>query len=106
MNVAQTIANQLGGALQMIGARNLMALEDGLQFSIMNGAHNGINKIVIKLDPSDTYRVEFWKIGRAPKFLCTKISEHEDIYVDALHDLIERQTGLSVRIPRVRGINC
>ena len=90
----------------MIKAHGAVDLGNGVQFSIMRGAKDGINKIVIKLDPSDTYTVEFWKIGRAPAFKCTLVSEHYDIYVDSLHDLIQRQTGLAVFVPRVRGINC
>lgn len=105
LTVANTIRDQLGSALRMIGAKNLAGDANSLRFSIMRGAKDGINKIIIRLDPSDTYTVEFWKIGRAPAFKCDQISTHSDIYVDSLHDLIERVTGLATRMPRVVGFN-
>ena len=106
MTVANEIARQLGrGTLGMIGAKNLAGDANSLQFSIMRN-DSGINKIVIRLDPTDTYTVEFWKIGRAPAFKCEKLHSFSDIYADGLHDLIQRTTGLAVRVPRVKGINC
>ena len=112
MTVSKTIAEQLGkptlfmlGALADLKKRPLVGGENSLMFSIMRGAKNGINKIRIVLEPSDTYTVEFIKVGRAPRYEVKLVSKHEGIYVDALHDLIYRETDLEVRVPRVRGIN-
>lgn len=99
MSVGQTIANQLGrSTLAMLGARNLVAIENGLQFSIGSGAKNGINKIVIKLTPADDYTVEFWRIKKADFEM---ISSHDGIYVDGLHECIQRHTGMETRMPRI-----
>lgn len=106
MTIANTIMEQLGrGTLSMIGARNLAGDADSLQFSIMKN-DSGCNKVVIRLDPNDTYTVQFWAIGRAPTFECQLLSEYAYVYCDDLHGLIESQTGLATRVPRIRGINC
>ena len=56
--IAQTIINQLGGINKismMVGCKNLVALESGLQFSFKGSRK--MNKVVIRLDASDTYAV-------------------------------------------------
>jgi hypothetical protein len=91
-SVAQIIAAQLGGlTLKMLGATELVAFADGLQFRI-KGSRKA-NKIVIKLDPSDTYTVTFWRSRD-----WTKVAEVEGVYVDALHSTIETHTGLYARL--------
>jgi hypothetical protein len=90
MNVANTIKDQLGGkALFMLGASQLVGSEDALQFAI-KGCRTA-NKIRIQLDASDTYTVQFWKIGRGA---CKLVHEVSGVYVDSLHQTIERHTGL------------
>jgi hypothetical protein len=88
-SVAKTIQAQLGGALVMLGAKNLVALSDSLQFNIQ-GSRKG-NKIVIRLAADDTYTVELWKI-RVPDF--KKVAEVDGVYVDALKRTITGLTGL------------
>jgi hypothetical protein len=89
-NVAQIIAQQLGGkALFMLGAKDMVACPDALMFRIGRNAKS-INKIVVRLDPSDTYTVEFWR-GRSNLRM---VSSFSDIYVDSLHGLIESETGM------------
>jgi hypothetical protein len=74
----------------VLGAKNVVSIENGLQFNIRGSQK--VNKIAIKLDvASDTYDVSFW-MCRGVKF--HKVSEHDGIYVDGLHRLIERETGL------------
>ena len=92
---AQEIIRQLGGGqfAAMTGARNFVALESGLQFSIGSGAKDGINKVLIVLEPNDTYTVSFWQCGRGVKGYALRVSEHTDIYCDVLQDLFERCTG-------------
>ena len=94
INVAQTIFKQLGGYrfVAMTGAKNLMSGENSLQFRLpSNFATDGINSVVITLDPSDTYTVRFGKIrGTTYKVIC----ELQDVYCDMLCDIFESHTGL------------
>lgn len=90
LEVANTIKDQLGGrALYMMGAYYLAGNSDSLQFSIKGS--RVCNKIVIKLDPSDTYTVQFWKIRGVN---CRLVSERSNVYADMLHRIIEKETGL------------
>jgi len=95
--VANTIAQQLGFALRMIGAKNLLAHQDGLSFRIGRNS-SGINHIKITLDPSDTYSMTFTKVpstrqlcaGKEPK----TVASVSGVYVDAMKRVIESNTGL------------
>ena len=92
MTTAKEIARQLSPqTLALLGASMLSGGADFLQFRI-KGCRK-INLIKIVLEPSDTYRVEFWRIGMK-SINVAKVSEHDGIYCDMLHDLIERETGL------------
>lgn len=93
--VAKIIVEQLGNlTLSMIGAHQLVALPDGLQFGIKGSRK--VSKIVIKLDAgTDTYTVAFYK-GRGLSL--QPVGESlEGVYVDALHRVIASATGLSTR---------
>jgi len=99
--IAEEILRQLGGNLfvAMTGAKDLMAIDDGLMFSLPRGfAKNSINKVRIVLTPMDTYTVEFWKIGTAPRYTQTQISKHDDIYVEDLRRVISDETGLALSL--------
>lgn len=90
--VANEIRRQLGPqAFALLGAYGLVGGDNFLQFAIKGCRH--INKIRIELDPSDTYTVQFWKIGRGGESM-NKVAEREGIYCDMLHDVIESETGL------------
>jgi hypothetical protein len=90
--IAREIARQLGSqTLALLGATQLVGGENFLQFKI-KGCRK-INCIKIVLDANDTYTVEFWKVNARTDEV-VKVSEHEGIYFDMLHDLIERHTGL------------
>lgn len=92
MQVAETIKTQLGGrALYMLGADQLVGDANSLMFSI-KGCRT-INKVRVQLDASDTYTVQFWKIGRGA-LSCKLVAEVADVYEDSLHTTIERHTGL------------
>lgn len=92
MNVAQTILDQLGGNkfIMMTGAKQLVAGNDKLMFSIGRGAKDGINKIVVILGADDLYRVEFWKM-RGVKM--TQVNVSEGVYADQLQATFTRHTG-------------
>lgn len=62
--IANTILRQLGGNrfLVMTGAKQLVAIENGLRFRIgRNDSKANMVRIVLKAD--DTYKMEFIKIG-------------------------------------------
>lgn len=93
--IAQTIMGQLGRkALFMLGAKDFTCGgECHLTFRIRGCSK--VNVVQINLDPSDTYTVRFSRI-RGIKV--TRVSEHNDIYADQLHGLIERVTGLATSL--------
>lgn len=90
LEVADTIRAQIGGrAFLMLGAKDLLAIENGLQFKI-RGSRNA-NVVQIVLDASDTYTVTFQK-GRGLNW--RTVAEVSDVYADSLHRVIESNTGL------------
>ena len=98
--IAVTIIEQMGGMQKlqtMVSARNLVAIDYGLQFNFFG--NRKINQLVVRLDPMDTYTVEFWKIyglkiGKAPKM----VSSYDGIYFDMIITLFEKETGLCLRL--------
>lgn len=113
--IAQTILSQLGGGgrLQvMVGAKHFLSHEpkDGslgaLSFQLpFRFAKDGINYVKIKLMGSDTYTVEFVKMGPTPSFkqilagkaqTVTTVATREDIYAEQLRDVIANVTGLAL----------
>ena len=102
--VAETIRQQLGGRRfdLMTGAKNHLygTSEEGdfLLFSIGRGALKGINKVQITLTPLDVYKVEFFKIGRAPNFKVSTIKEIDGIYAEDLQRLFTDVTGFDTHL--------
>lgn len=93
--IAEIIRKQVGAeALACLGAHNLFAIENGFQFKIRGSTK--INTIQIILEPSDTYKVRFLKVG--VKSGVKIVAETDDIYWDMLHDIIEKYTGLYVSL--------
>lgn len=91
LNVAKTIAQQLGNqTLFLLGARNLVGSDYSLSFKIGQNAKR-VTHIKITLTPMDVYTIEFFRI-RAGK--STILETVEDVYVDMLHEVIEKGTGL------------
>jgi hypothetical protein len=94
--IAHTIFSQLGGHkfAVMTGARNMVALDSGLQFQLSGGGgytKNGINFVTVILDPSDTYTIRFQRL-RMPNL--KTVAEYSDIYADQLRPIFETETGL------------
>lgn len=104
MTVAQTILEQLGGRqfVMMTGARNLLAAPNYLQFKLPGSGgfcKQGINRVVVMLQPSDTYTVEFYR-DRGGK---TKmVAQYHDVYVENLREIFREATGLETRMPNVK----
>ncbi len=95
--IAKTIVSQLGNmTLNMLGAKNLLDLGNGLSFRVRGS--KTVNYIAIEFDAAtDTYRVRTCKMGRAPNFKISNDNTLEGVYVDMLHGLIEDTTGLCAR---------
>ena len=100
---ADIVLEQLGGRSTldiMLGIKSLGVLESTKTLTVKFKAkgREGINTIVIRLKPSDTYSLEFWKC----RGLQTKLIEvRSDIYADRLVSTCEEITGLAFRTPKV-----
>jgi hypothetical protein len=96
--VATEILRQLGGGTFIVftGARAFGVEDSGaLRFQLPPGTRNGANLVRIRLDPSDTYTIEFHRItGVASTEL---IESLDDVYVEDLQDVFTRATGLYTR---------
>jgi hypothetical protein len=92
MAVAETILQQLGGKrfIVMTGARSFVGSDHALMFALPS-CKNGINKVRITLDPSDTYTVEFFRIRGMKSELIKSLS---DVYFDQLQEVFTDETGL------------
>ena len=104
MAIANEIIRQLGGRkfTVMTGARDYMAIDDGLTFRIPGTiTKNHINRVRVILDPSDTYTVSFWNY-RKQKNIHTpsmkKIAEHDMVYDDMLQKIFTAETGLDTHL--------
>ena len=64
-----------------VKARDLVTLEDGLQFRVKGDKFAG--KVVVKLNTMDTYDVEFWDI-RLNEGIIEKVDEVKDVYNNQL----------------------
>jgi len=82
----------------MTGAYNFSTSGNDLVFRIKN---RSINAVQIILDYDDTYIVRFMRVHGS------KITEkkHFGIYCDMLVDLFESETGMTLHIPQIIGIN-
>ena len=93
-NIAKTIIAQMGGTGRlsaMVNAKRFLILDAGVQFTF--SGKRGMNKVVVKLTPADTYDMEFWYINsRSAK--CEKKAEYKDVYFDMLIELFEKTTSL------------
>lgn len=102
--VSATILQQLGGRkfIVMTGAKNFLGDDKSLMFSLPSTRHfvkDGINKVRITLDPSDTYTIEFMKIGKRNGIPhVNTVKKTEDIYSDVLQEVFTRYTGLTTRL--------
>ena len=93
MSVAKTVHSQIKTlspwALPAWGAKELVALENGLQFKSSGMVKNkGI--IQVKLNGSDLYDVTF---GKVRKFKYKEIKKVTDVFVGDLIDTIDEMVG-------------
>lgn len=99
---AHETLRQLGGLgclRALLGCKGAHHTDEGrgLCLSIMKGFH-----VKITIDADDTYSVRVMKV-RGAKIL--KSIDLSGIYADGLHEVLERETGLAWRMPRVVGFN-
>lgn len=102
MQISKTILQQLGGGrfITMTGARDLFAIDSGLQFKLPSRfAKDGINFVKIELAESDTYTMTFGKVFSSKgmpdyKELCVEPL----VYADALQATFTSCTGLDTHI--------
>jgi len=98
LDVSRTILEQLGGRrfIAMTGARDLIGGTDYLMFRLPRGlAKNGINRVKITLDWTDTYIVEVMMLGPVA---CEIIEKSDFVYADALQETFKRLTGLDTHL--------
>lgn len=74
----------------MVGAKDYVATDNGLRFRIGKNSSNA-NRIEISLDPNDTYTITFVRVAKGGYNALECI---DNVYVDMMHDVIERYTGL------------
>ena len=108
--IATTILNQLGGRrfVMMTGAKDFIITKNELSFKIGRNC-NSINRVLIALDPSDTYTIKFCRDRLSKKtweFSRKVVNEISDVYCDMLQPVFTQYTGLDTRMPLIRGINC
>jgi hypothetical protein len=95
--IAKFVLQQLGGSkfLAMTGAKDLVAIKNGLQFKLPRYAELKINVVRIVLNELDNYDVEF---GSLRGLNYKVVSKHEGIYGDMLQELFTAQTGLDTHL--------
>lgn len=92
MTIATTILSQIGGLGKlsaMVGATLFTDLGDGLRFRF-KGSRKA-NCLVVRLDPSDTYTVTFYRIRNVN---VTETATFSNVYADQLRELFTNHTGL------------
>jgi len=92
--IANTILSQLGGNrfIAMTGARDFVFSGNSLSFRLpANFARDGITHVTIRLDPSDTYSVEF---KRLRGLNITDKGSVSDVYAETLRTVFTERTGL------------
>ena len=93
MSVAKTVYSQIKTlspwAMPAWGAKELVALKDGIQFKSSGMVKNkGI--IQVKLNGSDLYNVTF---GKVRKFKYKEIKKVTDVFVEDLIGVIDEMVG-------------
>lgn len=98
--VAKTILAQMGGMKLciMTGAKDFIGTPNSLSFKIPT-TKNGINRIKITLDPSDTYTMVFSSERKRDGFpYVTEKASFEDVYCDMLQTIFKDTTGLNTHL--------
>lgn len=82
----RTIYDQVSMSTKMaIGARNAVVSDKHVQCDVLNGRH----KLIVTLEPSDTYRVSLCKWTRRG-LTVTTLREVSDVYAENLSETVYR----------------
>lgn len=94
--IAETILAQLGGNrfISMTGAKNFVGAHNRLSFHLPN---RKINRVMVTLDASDTYTVEFGKWNPA-KLQTKTLTTVSGLHADQLQSNFTAVTGLDTHL--------
>lgn len=97
MEIAKIILQQLGGNrfIAMTGAKNILAIENGLSFKLPRFVGVKINHVKIILNDYDLYDLEF---GRIHGMNYKVLSRIENVYAEMLQDIFTTETGLDTHL--------
>ncbi len=97
IKIANTILSQLGGKqfIMFTGAKNLCAIENGVQMTIPFKTKNKSNVVRIVLNSTDIYNMSFHSWYKDSR---RDIEEVKDVYCDQLIDIFEEKTGIYGRL--------
>jgi len=93
-SIAQTILQQMGGTGRisaMTGAKQFIALPNGVTFRIGRGANKSINLVKVTLNGLDLYDVTF---SRFRNMKVKDVVTVNDVFNDQLKGVFERETGM------------
>jgi hypothetical protein len=98
--VADLIVQQMGGTgrlAAMLGAKNFVRLQSGLQFDISSrGSKNKANRVVITYEPgSDEYTMIFYRLRNLDLQI---VSRHPHLQVAQLQPTFTQETGLATHL--------
>ena len=95
--MARKILHELGGSKfsAMVGTKDIVQTDKGVQFGIGKGAKQGINKVRISYTGVDTYNMEFFNIRGAN---VKSIKEASNIYSGDLARVFKDTTGLDTKL--------
>ncbi|TXH52032.1 MAG: hypothetical protein E6Q97_16975 [Desulfurellales bacterium] len=103
LTVPNEILRQLGGRrfLAMTGATNLLGDRSSLQMRLPRGAK--VQRVTVRLDPSDTYTIEGCDIVKPTarngyKLDVVKRASRSDVDCDDLREAFEEMTGLRTHL--------
>ena len=86
---ANELMTQIGnGNLMAVGARDFMLDGNSLQFRV--GAGRKLNKLIVTLEPTDTYSVRYVEMTRSPKFKIVKDETETDVYAESIGAVVRR----------------
>jgi len=95
LHPGRIIAAQLGVALRLLGAKDLLLTEDGeggLDFRVGKNPKR-VTHISVTLTASDTYDLRFVRYSPSKRTTLT-LATYDGIYADMMKDLIADETGL------------
>lgn len=94
LTVAKTIQQQIGHkAFCMMGTKHLLGSENSLSFDVKGSRF--CSHILIRLDPSDTYTIEFVNCRNHERHVVKSV---DMVYWEDLHHIISSNTGLCLSL--------